>query len=89
MTAHATHSMHDHSLQALASLRLADRERQVLEALGNDRLTDRQIAARMGSADPNVARPRITALRDRGILHEVGAVKEGRRKVRIVARVKA
>ncbi len=78
--------MHTNSLSAFASLPLAKREHEVIaaiEALGRP-ATDRQIARKMGSEDPNRSRPRITHLLQLGILREAGHEKENGRTVRVV-----
>lgn len=89
MTSHATHDMHANSLAAHASLCLGARQRAVLDAIGADWLTDRQIATRLGSGDPNASRPRVTELLRAGILCEVGSQIDETtgRRVRIVARM--
>lgn len=65
---------HPNSRAAFHGQDFNGREREVLEALR--RLgrpsTDREVMAAMGSADPNVARPRLTTLIHAGVLREVG-----------------
>jgi hypothetical protein len=70
--------MHANSLAAYETLELSARETQVLKALSllGGAATDRQIARAMGSQDPNVSRPRITALIGKGLLHEVGSIRD-------------
>lgn len=81
-------NIHTNSLSAFASVPVSARESQVLDAL--DRLggiaTDRQVAEAMGSVDPNVARPRITGLIQKGVLREVGSDLSTGRKCRLVER---
>jgi hypothetical protein len=83
-------TIHKNTMDAYLALKVSDREREALDALHmlGGRATDREIARAMGSADPNRARPRITALIDRGILREVDTVKcaETGRNVRVVQR---
>jgi hypothetical protein len=88
MSAHTTHHMDGNSLLAYATLPLTKREQDVLSAL--ERLggvaSDRQIAREMGSADPNISRPRCTALIERGVLRVVGHQAENGRRCRLVER---
>lgn len=66
--------MHAHSLTALGTVPVTKRESEVLAALEQlgGIATDKAIAKAMGSDDPNIARPRITGLIRKGVLHEVG-----------------
>jgi DNA-binding Lrp family transcriptional regulator len=70
---HVTHAMHNNSLDAFLRIDAAGRCEQILEALRELAIaTDRQIAERLGLADMNTVRPRITELRDAGRVREVG-----------------
>ncbi len=79
-------SIHKNSTDAYAALPLAKREREVLNVLATigGSASDRYIAFRMGSMDPNYSRPRITGLLKRGILREAGHTVENGRRVRLV-----
>ncbi len=76
MTAHATHHMAETSLEAFASLDLPKREALVLSVylLAAAPLTDRDCAKRMGIADMNGCRPRVSGLIAKGLLWECGFV---------------
>lgn len=90
---HKSHRMDGNSLSAFASLDVNRREREALEALARlSAATDREVAAEMARAnptlppnDPNVARPRITALLYRKAVKKVGNKLEGRTRNRVVA----
>ena len=80
--------IHDNSRAAYAALPLQPRQQQALGALIElgGLATDRQIAHRMGSGDPNTARPRITKLIQDGLLREAYTIRDRDtgRKVRVV-----
>jgi len=82
---HATHRMHANSLEAWRGLDLGKRQAMVLAEYDAPR-TDREVADRLGFADPNRVRPRVTELVKAGVLVEVGKVKENGRAVRLVRR---
>ena len=66
----------------------AERRKEVLGTYGpEDVLTDREVAGRLGHADMNAVRPRITELVDAGELVERGKVKcdVTHRKVRVTS----
>lgn len=52
------------------------RRQAVLEALGKDRLTAREIMSKMGFTDPNSVRPRVTELMQDGIIEACGKKKD-------------
>ncbi len=87
MTTHATHTMHEHSIEsyraAIAALSVrASIVRAWVERHGP--ATDRQVMAGLGYADPNKVRPRITELVQQGLLIEGDKRIEGGRRVRVV-----
>lgn len=69
--------MHANSVAAFRDLDLGKREALVLAsfALSSCPLTDREVMERMGFAEPNSVRPRITALIERGLLYESRSVR--------------
>lgn len=70
--------MHRNSLTAYAEeeARLGSRAAQILALLRTDGpLTDRQVCARMGYADMNSVRPRITELIDNKLIEEVDDIR--------------
>lgn len=88
MTAHATHTMHTHSLasyrKAIAELGArAAAVRAWIEEHGP--ATDREVMSGMGFTDPNKVRPRISEMIKLGVLTEynVPAMENGRH-VRVV-----
>lgn len=85
MSAHATHEMHEHSLEAygLHAEEFGEREQAILGILSAEGrpLTDRQLAARLAEdfalpMDMNTARPRISDLIRKGTLVETGSVRD-------------
>lgn len=68
---------HRHSAAAFARLGVAEREALILSAyrLGRCPMTDREVAKAIGFDDLNACRPRITEMRDRRWLREVGETK--------------
>lgn len=84
--------MHRNSLQAYRETRIRRRDRKhviaaVLEVFGP--LSDRKIAHYMGFADLNAVRPRITEMKNKRVLKEIGVEVDPitKRKVRVVALV--
>jgi hypothetical protein len=76
---HTTHAMHENSLFTWAEEqdRLGERARTILENLRTfGRGTDREICQRMGFTECNSTRPRITELRNAGLVREVGSTKD-------------
>lgn len=78
MTAHASHAMHAHSLEAYASLDLSKREALVLSAFlaANCPLSDKEAAARLGFDHRSRVQPRISDLVRKGLLCEIAAAKD-------------
>jgi hypothetical protein len=76
MTTHAEHTIHANSRISFAALNLGERRALVMAAyfLAGVPLTDREVLARLGLTDMNDVRPRITTLRDEGLLMETGSV---------------
>ena len=91
MTEHAR-EMHEHSLIAHEEERdggkFSRREKEILIALGDQALTDREILTRTAHQDMNAIRPRVTELIKRGTLAEIGSKTDQKtgKRVRIVAR---
>lgn len=88
MTAHATHQMHENSLEAFRTLPRQGRQAAILAVYaGGAWLTDREVAERLGCTDMNAVRPRISELVDDKVLAEVGTAKDHAtgRPVRICA----
>ena len=54
----------------------SQRKTAILAALGDDKLTAREIAQRMNYSDMNMVRPRLTELLDEGIIETLGSVKD-------------
>lgn len=48
------------------------REQMILEALGAGEMTARQIAYKLGFSDLNAVRPRLTELKEKGIVEASG-----------------
>ena len=78
MTQHALHDMHANSLAAFDGVELGKREALVLSCylLAGVAITDRDAMLRLGFTDPNAVRPRVTSLVDRGLLQEIGNVRD-------------
>jgi len=81
MGQHATHNMHDNSLEAYREElpKLHPRERDILGAVSHNwrgPWTDREIMRMLGFTDPNSVRPRITELLRAGLLVEGDKVKD-------------
>ncbi len=74
---HREHRMHAHSLRAYASSDFSDRERAIIHCLGESAvpLTAREIAGRLGYADLNAVRPRLTELLEDHIVAEATRVR--------------
>ena len=53
--------------------RMCRRAAAIYDAIGDRRLTDREIMALMGYSDMNAVRPRITEMVEDGILTEIGS----------------
>jgi len=66
--------MDESSLEAWHAKRtqFEKRKREILEAIGGDCLTVRQIKDRMGKLDMNEVRPRVTELLQMGVLEKIG-----------------
>jgi len=76
MRTHRHHAMHENSLFAYAEEKrlLGARARAILDDVTrNGAATDRKIMARMGFADMNSVRPRVTELIEDGYLREGGS----------------
>jgi hypothetical protein len=58
--------------QASYITRPTARKEAVLEALGDETLTARQVMQRLGYTDPNMVRPRLTELMDAGEVEVCG-----------------
>jgi predicted HTH transcriptional regulator len=80
--------VHDNSMAAYRGLQteIKGRRAAIVQTLIESRhsLTDRQIMERLGFADMNAVRPRISELVKSGMLREVGGVQEDGRAVRLV-----
>lgn len=48
------------------------RANEILKALGDDQMTARQIATKMGFSDLNAVKPRLTELKAQGLIEAVG-----------------
>lgn len=57
-------------------VRPATRTKDVLRVLGEDELTAREIAQRLGTNDRQYVAPRITELKDAGMIEAVGKRKD-------------
>ena len=92
MSEHASHEMHQHSLDAheeeRAAGKLSKRCQLISDVLGWERLTDREILERTPYRDMNAIRPRVTEMIQAGILEEVGEKRDKLtgKMVRVVAR---
>lgn len=87
MSTHATHEMHENSLQAYrqtAPARLTRTQVIMQWIAGRGPVTDRQVMQGLGFSDPNKVRPRITELVDLGDLVECGRTREDGHQVRRV-----
>ena len=62
----------DTRLEAYLNRPVTPRSQEILEALGNDEMTARQIAARLGYNDMNAVRPRLTELAGAGAIEVSG-----------------
>ncbi len=87
MSEHATHVMHEHSIESyrLAIAALSERAtliRNWVERHGP--ATDREVMTGLGFTDPNKVRPRITELVDAKLFIEIGKRHENGRPVRVV-----
>lgn len=79
------HQMHANSLAAWRELDPSTMQARVLAEYDEPR-TDREVATRLGFADLNHVRPRVTELVKAGVLEQVGKRKENGRAVRLVRR---
>ena len=79
------HQMHANSLAAWRELEPGPMQARVLAQYDAPH-TDREVAARLGFADLNHVRPRVTELIKAGALEQVGKIKENGRAVRLVKR---
>lgn len=69
--------VHANSIECYHSLNLSERQAIVYGAfVGAIFLTDRQAKERLGEADMNAVRPRITEMVDSGVLVECGKMKD-------------
>ena len=73
--------MHENSLLAYATERahLSTREQMIVNRMKQDifgQWTDRQVMNALGFTDMNAVRPRLTSLIQKGILKEVGNVRD-------------
>jgi hypothetical protein len=76
MGAHATHSIHENTVEAWETMDASTRAAEVLAVYAtHGACTDRQVAVFLAAADMNFVRPTITRLKDDGALREVGRVK--------------
>lgn len=92
MSTHASHEMHENSLETFRQERAALQGRslevyKVIAAYGP--LTDREIRKQLGFHDMNTVRPRVTELIQKGWAIESGTVVDfdTRKKVRLVKAV--
>jgi predicted MarR family transcription regulator len=80
MSAHLRHEQHVNSLLAYYSGdgdKFSNREIKVLDAIRKlGRASDREVMLALGFQDTNAVRPRITELRDEGLIEEVGKQKD-------------
>ncbi len=78
MSAHPSHTMHEHSLAAFDATELGKREALVLSAflLAAAPMTDRECATALGFAHKSAVQPRISTLIDRGLLTEISSAKD-------------
>lgn len=79
MSAHATHTMHENSLNTWANLDTSRRRSLILEAMqrANRPITDRELLAHLVAThgipdEPNAVRPRLSELLKEGVLIETG-----------------
>lgn len=88
MAKHRAHRMHGNSLAAFRDLDIGQRKMQILSVHVRScrALTDRDVARRLGMADMNGVRPRITEMIDAEILRQSGSTvdEETGRTVRLV-----
>lgn len=56
--------------------RPAPRARKILEILGEKEMTGRQITYALGFVEPNAVLPRLTEMRDMGMVKAVGKTKD-------------
>lgn len=88
---HATHQMHANSLRTYLGINLAEKERPVMAVYLADASengpTDHEVALLLGYANSREVSPRITGLRDKGLLHE--NKKGGRKGGNVVRTCKA
>ncbi len=69
-------AIHEHSAQAYASLSdLSEREAAAYACYASGPKTDREVSVIM-ETDLYMARPRITSLVDKGLLVEIGSIKD-------------
>lgn len=73
--------MHPNSLDAFAAAQAAgtfgDRHKMILRALrDHGPMTDRSLTRMLGFVEPNAVRPRVSELVKRGVLRQVGNVRE-------------
>ena len=86
----ANNNIHINSLEAYFEednkKDFSKREKQILGTLEILKSgTARDIANKLGYTDLNAVRPRLTELKRKGIIHEIGKVKETRTPVAIYA----
>jgi transcription initiation factor IIE alpha subunit len=75
MSEHDDHKMHDNSLQTYRKERpkLSRRAGAIYDLLIKGPLTDREIAKRLKFDEMNSVRPRITELKQAGLIEECGS----------------
>jgi len=79
MGAHASHRIHENSLDAYRSseLELSERAQAVFDWIkSNGKATDRQVARGMGFDHKSAVQPRISEMVDDGVLVEVGKAQD-------------
>ena len=76
---------HDNSMEAYRTLDRRKRREAILQVFrtASDAMSDREVCLTLGYSDMNAVRPRITELRDEGMIIETGKQYEGHRPVRV------
>ena len=59
-------------LESYIKTKVTGRQKKVLDALGDKEMTARMIAAELGYSDMNAVRPRITELKELGVIEACG-----------------
>ena len=62
--------------ESIASVSRIKRGQMILDALGHDEMTAREIAYKLGFSDLNAVKPRLTEMRDAGIIETCGKKKD-------------